>query len=82
VRGPQNPTRKIINVHAPPRTVSKIELPSTPAASTNVCGVISTAPLFFRSLHGNAVSFRRSRDGERLYINDDEKVKGRCFGRD
>ena len=31
---------------------------------------VETAPLFFRSTHGNAVSFRRSRDGQRLYMFD------------
>jgi hypothetical protein len=40
VRGPKNSTSKIVNVHARPRTASKIELPSTPAASTNFYGII------------------------------------------
>ena len=31
---------------------------------------VETAPLFFRSTHGNAVSFRRSRDGQRFYMFD------------
>jgi hypothetical protein len=35
MRLPKNPTCKIINIHARPRMVSKIKLPSTPAASTN-----------------------------------------------
>jgi CubicO group peptidase (beta-lactamase class C family) len=31
---------------------------------------VETAPLFFRSTNSNAVSFRRSRDGQRLYMFD------------
>ncbi len=50
VRGFKDLTCKIINVHARPRTVSKIKLPSTPAASTRF--VVGLRPLAARIVPG------------------------------